>query len=113
MDTALTWTEFEKTKMRVGRVVEVKPFPEAHNPAYIIRVDFGSHIGIKKTSAQLTERYAPEALIGKHIIGVVNFAPKQIGPILSEFLILGALNGNLGTAVLEVPTDVPLGSPVS
>ena len=113
MDFVLTWEEFEKTHMRVGRVVEVKPFPEARNLAYIIQVDFGEHYGIKKTSAQLTQRYTPDELLGKHIIGVVNFAPKQIGPIQSEFLILGAVNGTLGTAVLEVPSDVPIGSPVA
>jgi tRNA-binding protein len=89
----LTRDEFEKVEMRVGTVVDAKDFPEAKNPAFQVRIDFGGDIGIKKTSAQITKLYTKEELIGKQVIAVVNFPPKQIASFMSECLILGAMNG--------------------
>jgi len=89
----ISWSDFEKVEMRVGTVIEAREFPEARNPAYQLRVDFGDEIGVKKTSAQITTQYSPEALIGKQVVAVVNFPKKQIGPFMSECLILGAVDG--------------------
>ena len=89
----LTRDEFEKVEMRVGTVTDVKDFPEAKNPAFQVRIDFGQDIGIRKTSAQITKLYSKEELIGKQVIAVVNFPPKQIASFMSECLILGAMNG--------------------
>jgi tRNA-binding protein len=90
----LTWTEFEKVEMRVGTILEVKDFPEASKPAYQLTIDFGSEIGIRKTSAQLTKRYQKEALVNRQIIAVVNFSKKQIGKFMSECLVLGSVGAN-------------------
>ncbi len=89
----LTWQDFSKVNMRVGTIIRAENFPEVRNPAYKIWVDFGEEIGVKKTSAQITELYSKEQLIGNQVIAVVNFPPKQIANILSECLILGAVNG--------------------
>jgi tRNA-binding protein len=89
----ISWTDFEKVEMRVGTVIEARDFPEALNPAYQLRVDFGGEIGIKKTSAQITTRYTTSDLLGKQVIAVVNFPKKQIGPFMSECLVLGAVDG--------------------
>ena len=89
----ISWSDFEKVEMRVGTVIEAREFAEARNPAYQLRVDFGDEIGVKKTSAQITTQYSPEALIGKQVVAVVNFPKKQIGPFMSECLILGAVDG--------------------
>ncbi len=86
-----TFEEFLKIDIRVGKIIDVQDFPEARKPAYKITVDFGA-LGIKRTSAQLTQLYKKEQLLGKQIVAVVNFPPKQIGNFVSEFLILGALN---------------------
>jgi tRNA-binding protein len=88
----ITWNDFEKVEMRVGTVTEVNDFPEARKPAYQLTIDFGSEIGIKKSSAQITKRYSKEELIGKQIIAVVNFPKKQIGKFMSECLVLGSVN---------------------
>ena len=98
----ISWEDFERVELRVGTIVEVKDFPEARKPAYIVKVDFGKDIGIKKTSAQITQLYTKETLVGKQIIGVVNFPPKQIGPIRSEFLVAGFVQDR-GEVVLAVP----------
>jgi tRNA-binding protein len=98
----ISWEDFEKVELRVGTVVDVQDFPEAKKSAYILRADFGSDIGIRKSSAQITHLYTKESLIGKQIIGVVNFPPKQIGPIRSEFLITGFVQDS-GEVVLAVP----------
>jgi tRNA-binding protein len=85
----ITYDDFAKVDIRVGTVVEVLPYPEARRPAYKLAVDFGSPIGVKRSSAQLTKHYAPEALLGRQVAAVVNFPPKQIGKFMSEVLVLG------------------------
>lgn len=101
-NTKLTWSDFEKVEMRVGTIVAVIDFPEAQKPAYQITIDFGSEIGIKKSSAQITKRYQKKDLIGKQIVAVVNFPEKQIGKFMSECLILGSV-GNQHDIVLLTP----------
>ena len=96
------WEDFEKVELRVGTIVDVQDFPEARKPSYILKVDFGSDVGIKKSSAQITHLYSKESLRGKQIIGVLNFLPKQIGPIRSEFLVTGFVQDS-GEVVLAVP----------
>ena len=98
----LTWTEFERVEMRVGTILEVNDFPEARKPAYQLRIDFGTIIGIRKTSAQITKRYHKEALINRQIVAVVNFPKKQIGKFMSECLVLGAV-GEEGDVILLAP----------
>lgn len=88
----LSWSDFEKVDMRVGTIVTANDFPEARNPAYILEIDFGEEIGIKKTSAQITKLYTKEELIGQQVVAVVNFPKKQIASIMSECLILGAVD---------------------
>ncbi|GAB7079230.1 tRNA-binding protein [Megalodesulfovibrio paquesii] len=103
----ITWSEFELVELRTGTVLEVQDFPEARVPAYKIAVDFGPEIGVLKTSARVTHLYAREDLIGRQIIGVVNFPPKQIGPVRSEFLLTGFVqqDGSVVLAVPERPVD--------
>lgn len=106
----ISWDDFEKVELRVGRIVEASPFPEARKPAYLLRVDFGEEIGIRKSSAQITHLYTPEDLVGKLVACVVNFPKKQIGPILSECLVTGFHNEK-GDVVLCVPDGtVPPGA---
>jgi tRNA-binding protein len=101
--------EFERLDVRVGRIVRAEPFPEARKPAYRLWIDFGPEIGLKKSSAQLTARYRHEDLEGRHVLAVVNFPPRQIGPFISEVLTLGIPDAD-GQVVLVVPDrDVPLG----
>ena len=95
----ITWSDFEKIAMRIGTIIEVNDFPEARKPAYQLTIDFGSEIGIKKTSAQITKRYAKDALLNKQIVAVVNFPTKQIGKFMSECLVLGSI-GNENDIVL-------------
>lgn len=89
----ISWNDFEKVEIRVGTVIDTREFPEARNPAYQLRIDFGDEIGVKKTSAQITTQYNLEALLGKQVVAVVNFPKKQIGPFMSECLVLGAVDG--------------------
>ncbi|MNJ98147.1 tRNA-binding protein YgjH [compost metagenome] len=98
----LTWEEFEKTEMRVGTILEVNDFPEARKPAYQLTIDFGAEIGIRKSSAQITKRYAKEELVSRQIVAVVNFPKKQIGKFMSECLVLGAV-GQEGDVILLAP----------
>ncbi len=97
----ISWQDFTKVELRVGTIIEVMAFPEARKPAYKLKVDFGQEVGIKKSSAQITEIYSREALLGKQVIGVINFPPKQIGPFMSECLITGFMQDN--GVVLAVP----------
>jgi tRNA-binding protein len=88
----LEWQDFEKVDMRIGTILEVNDFPEARKPAYQLTIDFGTEIGIKKSSAQITKRYSKEDLKAKQIVAVVNFPKKQIGNFMSECLVLGSVN---------------------
>jgi len=106
----IDWTDFAKVELRVGRIVQALPFPEARKPAYILHVDFGAEIGVKKSSAQVTHLYQPETLLGKLVVGVVNFPKKQIGPLQSECLITGFHNGQGEVALCVPDRDVPLGT---
>jgi len=106
----ITWNDFEAVELRVGRITEVEDFPEAKVPAYRIKADFGPGIGIKKSSARVTDIYTKDDLLGKQIVGVVNFPVKQIGPVRSEFLLTGFYRED-GAVVLAVPEqEVPLGA---
>jgi len=94
MNEIITWPDFSKIDMRVGTIIKINDFPEARKPAYQIQVDFGKNIGIRKSSAQITNRYTKEELLGKQIIAVINFPKKQIANFMSECLILGAVDGS-------------------
>jgi tRNA-binding protein len=98
----LSWKEFERTDMRVGTILEVNDFPQARKPAYQLTIDFGSAIGIRKSSAQITKRYQKEDLLNRQIVAVVNFPKKQIGKFMSECLVLGAV-GEEGDVILLAP----------
>jgi len=98
---AIAWSDFERVDMRVGVVVDAREFPEARRPAYQLRIDFGP-LGVKRSSAQITRRYAPAELIGRRVVAVVNFPPKQIGPFVSEVLVLGAYD-DAGDVILLAP----------
>jgi len=100
MENNLSWQDFEKVEMRVGTVMEVNDFPEARKPAYQLSIDFGSAIGILKTSAQITKRYSKEDLINRQIVAVVNFPKKQIGKFMSECLVLGAIGADSDVVLL-------------
>jgi tRNA-binding protein len=105
----LSWAEFEKVDMRVGLVVDAQPFPEALRPAYKLWVDFGP-LGVKRSSAQITHRYAPGDLVGRRVIAVVNFPPKQIGPFVSEVLVLGAYDERREVILLRPDFEVAPGA---
>jgi len=99
---AISWSDFEKIEVRAGTVVEVKDFPEARKPAWILKINFGPGIGIKQSSAQIKDLYGADELLGKKVICVLNFPPKQIGPLISECLVTGLYRED-GTVVLAVP----------
>jgi tRNA-binding protein len=105
----LSYAEFQRVDIRVGRVVAVDDFPEARKPAYKLRIDFGAEIGIKKSSAQATKHYTKEELLNRLVVAVVNFPPKQIGPYMSEVLTLGVPDAENGVVLLLPERDVPLG----
>lgn len=106
----INWNDFEKVELRVGKVIEVQEFPEARTPAYILKVDFGQELGVRKSSAQITELYKPDELVGRLVVGVVNFPKKQIGPLMSECLITGFHNADNAVALCIPDKDVPLGT---
>lgn len=106
----ISWEDFERVELRVGRVVSARPFPEAHKPAYVLEIDFGEEVGVRKSSAQITDLYTAEELPGTLVVAVVNFPKKQIGPLMSECLVTG-FHDEHGRVVLCRPeSDVPLGS---
>lgn len=105
----LTYTEFEKVDIRVGRIMDVFDFPEARKPAYKLTIDFGPAIGLKKTSAQITQNYTPETLKGKLVAAVVNFPPRQIGKYMSEVLTLGFPDAGGNVVLITPDADIPLG----
>jgi tRNA-binding protein len=104
----LSWEDFEKVEMRVGTVLQAADFPKAKNPAYQLHIDFGA-LGIKKTSAQITKLYSKEELIGRQVIAVVNFPPKQIANFMSECLVLGVVGENKEVTLLQPERPVPNG----
>ncbi|WP_418594717.1 tRNA-binding protein [Ponticoccus sp. (in: a-proteobacteria)] len=106
----ITFDDFLKVDIRVGTVVQAEPFPEARKPAIKLWVDYGAEIGVKKSSAQITLHYAPEELVGKQVMGVVNFPPRQIGPFMSEALVLGLYDDAEAVVLLTPDKPVPNGS---
>lgn len=106
----ITFNDFLKVELRVGRVLSAVPFPQARKPAYILQIDFGPGLGVRKSSAQITAHYRPEDLAGRLVVAVVNFPDKQIGPLMSQCLVTGFHDAD-GAVVLCVPDrDVPLGT---
>jgi tRNA-binding protein len=105
----IAYDDFAKVDMRVGRIVEVEDFPEARKPAWRLAIDFGEALGVKRSSAQVTN-YAREELEGRRVVAVVNFPPRQIGPVRSEVLVLGASDEEGRVILLAPDSDVPLGS---
>ncbi|UIJ72982.1 tRNA-binding protein [Aurantimonas sp. HBX-1] len=105
----IAFGDFMKVDIRVGTVVEAAPFPEARKPAYRLVIDFGEAIGRKKSSAQITRHYTPETLIGRKVVAVVNFPPRQIGPMRSEVLTLGVPDADGEVVLLQPSQDVPDG----
>ena len=105
----ISFDDFLKVDIRVGRVIRAEPYPEARKPAIKLWIDFGAEIGEKKTSAQITAHYTPDALIGKQVMAVVNFPPRQIGKFMSEVLVLGVPDPEGGVVLLSPDLDVPLG----
>ena len=105
MSDIITYEDFERAEIRVGTIVDAKPFPEARKPALQLWVDFGEALGVKKSSAQLTAHYLPDKLIGRQVMAVTNFPPRQIGSFMSEVLVLGVPDENGGVVLLSPGTS--------
>jgi tRNA-binding protein len=105
----ITYADFEQVDIRVGRITRAEPFPEARKPAYKLWVDFGAEIGEKRSSAQITAHYTLEELVGRQVLAVVNFPPRQIGKVLSEVLVLGLPDADGQVVLIGPGQDVPLG----
>lgn len=108
----ISYDDFANIDIRVGRVVQADEFPQARKPAYKLRIDFGPDIGLKNSSAQITKYYNPKDLVGKLVLGVVNFPPRQIATFFSEVLTLGVILGEGDICLVHPDRDVPLGSPI-
>jgi len=106
----ITWDDFSRVELRVGGVVAAEVFGQARKPAYKLQVDFGPGIGVKKSSAQITQRYTPQDLVGRLVVAVVNFPPKQIGPLMSECLVTGFHDAEGHVALCVPDAEVPLGT---
>lgn len=105
----ITFDDFQKVDIRVGTVLTVEPFPEARKPAWKLTIDFGPEVGVKRSSAQITVHYAPQDLVGRQVLGVVNFPPRQIGPVRSEVLVLGLHDAQGAVVVVGPERPVPNG----
>lgn len=105
----ITYDDFLNVDIRVGKIIEANDFPQARRPAYQLHINFGDDIGIKKTSAQITQNYTLDELKGKYVAAVVNFPPKQIGPFMSEVLVLGFMDENDNVTLVSPDKSVPLG----
>lgn len=110
MTDTITYADFEKVDIRLGTIVEAEPFPQARKPAIKLVIDFGPEIGRKKSSAQITVHYAPETLVGRRVMAVVNFPPRQIGPFMSEVLTLGFADAEGAIVLAGVELPVPDGA---
>jgi len=106
----IEWNDFIKVELRVGRVLSAQPFPQARKPAYILQVDFGADLGVRKSSAQVTALYRPDELVGRLVVAVLNFPDKQIGPLMSECLVTGFHDADGSVALCVPDRDVPLGT---
>ncbi len=109
MSETITFDDFLKVDVRVGRIVQAEPFPEARKPAIKLWVDFGGDLGVKKSSAQITRHYTPEGLVGRQVLAVVNFPPRQIGKVMSEVLVLGVPDEDGEVVLIGPGHEVPLG----
>jgi len=108
----INWDDFQKVDMRIGTIIEVLDFPKARNSSYILSIDFGKELGVKKSSAQITSLYSKDDLLGKQIVAVINFPKKQIATFMSECLVLGAVNGKEVT-LLNPENKIPNGTQIS
>lgn len=106
----ITWDDFSRVELRVGRVIAAEAFPQARKPAYKLQVDFGPDVGVKRSSAQITQRYTPRDLVGRLVVAVVNFPAKQIGPLMSECLVTGFHDADGHVALCVPDAEVPLGT---
>lgn len=106
----IEFNQFLKVDMRIGEIIEVEDFPEARKPSYKLRIDFGVGVGVKKSSAQITKHYSKENLLGKKVLAVVNFPPRQIGKFMSEVLVMGFSDKNNDIVLFSLDKDVPNGA---